>query len=156
MANICGSLPAVLGWDIGGIDRAGPGSSASHNLDDVPFAKMRGWIRHANALGVMNTVSMHLDNPLTGNWSAPSHWNGAGSAWDNTPGTVAAMLDTSSAVHAQFLQKLSLVAKFFLQACAPQRTPTHHTRHRLCHLPAPRGLLAGCADPHRLPAVPRV
>ena len=58
---------------------------------------------------------MHLDNPLTSNWSAPSSWNGAGSAWDNTPFTVAAVLNRSSVTHEAYLAKLALVADFFQQ-----------------------------------------
>ena len=58
---------------------------------------------------------MHLDNPLTSNWSAPSSGNGPGSAWDNTPFTVAAVLNRSSVTHEAYLAKLALVADFFQQ-----------------------------------------
>ena len=139
IAKVCGVLPAVFGFDLGGLDRNGPENFAAHNLDGVPFSKMERWIRRVDVVGALSTcvvatrihftsrailtfsalhprrsVSMHLDNPLTSNWSAPSKkWNGAGSAWDNTPGTVAAVLDRSSATHAAYLAKLALVARFF-------------------------------------------
>ena len=63
--EVCGDYPAVYGWDIGDIHK-------SENLDGVNFENMKGWIREAYSRGGINTISIHLDNPVTG-----------GNAWDN-------------------------------------------------------------------------
>ena len=63
-----GSYPAVFGWDISKIGQR------PFNIDSVDFEKMKGWIRQAYQMGGINTISWHIDNPVTG-----------GDSWDNTP-----------------------------------------------------------------------
>ena len=52
-----GAYPAVYGWDVGDIHR-------DRNLDRVSFRRMKSWIREADVRGGINTISMHLDNPV--------------------------------------------------------------------------------------------
>ena len=63
-----GSYPAVFGWDISKIGQR------PFNIDSVDFEKMKGWIRQAYQMGGINTISWHIDNPVT-----------SGDSWDNTP-----------------------------------------------------------------------
>ena len=56
--EVCGDYPAVIGWDLGDI-----GNEA--NLDGVNFSHMKSWIKQVYDRGGINTISMHLDNPVT-------------------------------------------------------------------------------------------
>lgn len=64
--ELCGSHVAVYGWDIFGIEK-----EASQNGDGVDFEHMRQLIADAHRRGGINTISWHLDNPVSG-----------GNAWD--------------------------------------------------------------------------
>jgi mannan endo-1,4-beta-mannosidase len=90
--EVCGDYPAVYGWDLGDIQNAA-------NLDGVNFNQMREWIKEVYSRGGINTVSMHLDNPVT-----------SGDSWDNTP-AVAAILPGSSQ-HASYINTLGMIADF--------------------------------------------
>jgi mannan endo-1,4-beta-mannosidase len=74
--ELVNDYPAVYGWELGNIEHGLP-----HNLDSVPFDKMRQYIREGYERGGVITISWHSDNPLTG-----------GSAWDTTHGGVRAVL----------------------------------------------------------------
>ncbi|MEH6406305.1 MAG: glycosyl hydrolase [Leeuwenhoekiella sp.] len=67
--DITGKYPAVNGWELGHIELAN-----NINLDTVSFSLMRDHIIKSYALGAINTLSWHLDNPESG-----------GSSWDVTP-----------------------------------------------------------------------
>ncbi len=90
--EVCGDYPAVYGWDLGDIGQ-------ESNLDGVNFDLMKQRISEAYERGGINSISMHLDNPVTG-----------GNAWDNSP-AVAAILPGGSR-HASYLQTLDLIADF--------------------------------------------
>lgn len=63
----CGSYPAVFGWDLSKLGQ-------SHfNIDTVDFDNMRVMMQKAYKMGGVNTISWHLDNPVSG-----------GNAWDTT------------------------------------------------------------------------
>lgn len=64
--KVSGQYPAVFGWDLGEIGK-------DRNIDSVSFHNMRRWMIEVFEKGGINTVSWHLDNPVTG-----------GSAWDTT------------------------------------------------------------------------
>ena len=64
----CGSFPAVLGMDLGGIE-----IGDECNLDGIPFEMMRAAAEEHYARGGVLTFSWHARNPLTG-----------GDAWDIT------------------------------------------------------------------------
>jgi hypothetical protein len=95
--EVTGEYPAVYGWDLGDIEH-----NRTVNLDSVPFDKMKAYIREAYERGGINTVSWHLDNPLTGK-----------SSWDPAAGTVASILPGGEK-HAYFKTWLDQVAAFFL------------------------------------------
>ena len=92
--RITGDHPAVHGWDLGKIEHA-----AAMNLDSVNFRNMRRWIIRNYRRGGINTVSWHIDNPVSG-----------GSAWDKTP-AVKDILPGGSK-HELFLQELNRLADF--------------------------------------------
>lgn len=58
VAEACGDLPAVFGWDLGELELGRP-----TNLDGVPFDRMQDWIREVHRMGGVNTVSWHMVNP---------------------------------------------------------------------------------------------
>lgn len=91
--EVCGSYPAVYGWDIGDIGGA-------VNLDGVSFDLMKLLIQQAYQRGGINTVSMHIDNPVSG-----------GNAWDVTPAVAAILPD--GAKHEEYKTLLNRIADFF-------------------------------------------
>ncbi len=74
--EVTGDYPAVYGWELGRLEL-----DLVVNIDSVPFAKMKGFIKEVYERGGVNTISWHLNNPLTGK-----------TAWDPAPGTVASIL----------------------------------------------------------------
>ena len=70
--EVCGSYPAVMGWDLGGLEM-----DDSCNLDGVPFDKMTEAVVMADSMGCVITFSWHMRNPVTG-----------GSSWDLSGGNV--------------------------------------------------------------------
>lgn len=66
--RVCGDYPAVYGWELGHIEL-----KQSVSLDSVPFDIIRHYITEVHKRGGVNTISWHMDNPLTG-----------GTAWDNS------------------------------------------------------------------------
>lgn len=90
--DVCGSWPVVYGWDLGDIHK-------SHNLDGVSFADLKRWIVEADARGGINTLSLHLDNPISGR-----------NAWDNRP--VVEQILPGQLAHEGFLNMLDDVAEY--------------------------------------------
>ncbi|HNW58305.1 MAG TPA: glycosyl hydrolase [bacterium] len=90
--EVCGDYPAVYGWDIGDIQN-------EKNVDGVYFDAMKIWIKQAYERGGINTISMHLDNPVSG-----------GNAWDNSPAVKYILPGQSH--HAAYLQILDKIAAF--------------------------------------------
>lgn len=88
-----GSYPAVFGWDISKIGQR------PFNIDSVDFEKMKNWIRRAYQMGGINTISWHIDNPVTG-----------GDSWDNTPAVYSILPDGEN--HEWYRGKLDLFADF--------------------------------------------
>lgn len=100
----CGDWPAVMGFDLGGIEMGD-----AKNLDSVPFDLIRTEIiRHYQRGGII-TISWHPRNPLT----ALDHLNTwpEGSAWDATDGAVTAILSEGE-THDLFLTWLERVRTF--------------------------------------------
>lgn len=102
----CGDYPAVMGFELGGIEM-----SDSKNLDSVPFDLMRREIIAHHQRGGIVTISWHPRNPLT-DTEEPQEWP-AGSAWEATDGTVAAILPGGEK-HQLFLGWLEHVRVFLL------------------------------------------
>ncbi|WP_321438188.1 glycosyl hydrolase [uncultured Bacteroides sp.] len=95
--SVCGDYPAVCGWDLGHIELGD-----DKNLDKIPFDRIRKDIVAQYLRGGLNTVSWHLNNPLTG-----------GDAWDvKTDGVVKSILPGGSK-HELFLSWLNKLTVFF-------------------------------------------
>ncbi|MCI4670215.1 MAG: glycoside hydrolase family 26 protein [Bacteroidia bacterium] len=92
--DVTGSHPAVMGWDLSKIGQT------PFNIDTVDFQKMRKWIKMSYKMGCINTISWHMDNPMTG-----------GGSWDTTS-AVRSILPGGEK-HDFYLQKLDLVADYF-------------------------------------------
>lgn len=92
----CGSYPAVFGWDLGGIELGD-----SLNLDGVPFRKMREGMVKAHCMGAVNTVSIHMRNPVT-----------LGDSWDSKSTTTVSSILPGGQANARYEQWMRLVADF--------------------------------------------
>jgi hypothetical protein len=90
----CGDFPAVMGFELGGIEMGD-----AKNLDSVPFTRMREEIIAHHQRGGIVTISWHPRNPLTG-----------GTAWDNKDKTVVRSILPGGSQHQKFqiwMQRLS-------------------------------------------------
>lgn len=92
--DVCGSYPAVYGWDIFRIELDSP-----QNGDGVDFDLMRAHIQAAHQRGGINTISWHMDNPVSG-----------GDAWDTT--RAADALVPGGTHHRLFVSYLDRAAAF--------------------------------------------
>jgi mannan endo-1,4-beta-mannosidase len=99
---VSGSFPAVHGWDLGKIEL-----SQEANLDSVNFKNMHRWIKDVYKRGGINTISWHMDNPVSKK-----------SAWDKTPAVKDIL--PGGALHSYFLSQLDLAADF-LNTCKSGR-----------------------------------
>lgn len=83
--NVCGDWPAVMGFELGGIEMLD-----QKNLDSVPFTRMtEEIIKHYNRGGII-TISWHPRNPVTtieGGGNAGQKYP-EGTAWDISDTTV--------------------------------------------------------------------
>lgn len=92
--EVVGDYPAIMGWELGGIEL---GDSAS--LDGVPFDVIREEIAAQDARGGINTISWHVYNPNGGN------------SWDEEAGVVTSILEGGK--HYDMFQKqLTIVSDF--------------------------------------------
>ena len=91
----CGDWPAVMGFDLGGIE-----VGDTKNLDSVPFDRIRTEIIRHHQRGGIVTISWHPRNPVTG-----------GTAWDATDGVVKAILSEGE-THDLFMTWLARVRTF--------------------------------------------
>ena len=92
--EVCGMSPAIFGWDVSKL-------GTSHmNIDSVNFKHMQEWIRLVHRQGGINTISWHLDNPVTG-----------GDSWDVGEKVVREILPGGTH-HAAYLTKLDDFATF--------------------------------------------
>ncbi|MDX2304748.1 MAG: glycosyl hydrolase [Microscillaceae bacterium] len=89
-----GEYPAVFGWDLGHLELDSP-----LNIDSVPFAQIRKYIRDTYQIGLVNTISWHLHNPVTGE-----------SSWSKLNSFQAFLQGGEK--HAQFLSWLDKLANF--------------------------------------------
>ena len=92
--DVTGEYPAIYGWELGHLE-----VDSAQNLDNVPFDKMKVFIREGYERGGVITISWHFNNPLTGK-----------SAWDPAPGTVSSILPGGSRhdLYKSWLDKLAL------------------------------------------------
>ena len=94
--DVTGRYPAVIGFDLGGIELGDP-----CNLDGVPFDLMRrAALKHIERGGTV-TFSWHPRNPLTG-----------GDAWDVSSDQVVKSVILGGALHDEFMVWLERAADF--------------------------------------------
>ena len=93
--RVTGTYSAVVGWDVGVID-------AERNIDSVAFTSIISGVKYAYKMGAINTISWHMNSPLTGQ-----------SSWDQSP-TVAAILPGGYA-HEAYLDRLDKFAQLIRQ-----------------------------------------
>jgi len=92
----CGDWPAVMGFDLGGIE-----IGDEKNLDSVPFARIREeLLAHVKRGGIV-TVSWHPRNPLTGE-----------TAWDTSDSTVVRSVLSGGTQHEKFQSWMQAVGTF--------------------------------------------
>jgi len=91
--EVSGAYPALFGWDLSKLGQR------SFNIDTVDFDRMKKWIIQAYDMGGVNTISWHLDNPVSG-----------GSSWDKTPAVYAILPGGDK--HDWYKEKLDLFANF--------------------------------------------
>ena len=96
--DVCGQYPAVLGFDLGGIELGDP-----CNLDGVPFELIRrAALTHIGRGGVV-TFSWHPRNPLTG-----------GDTWDVSSGGVVSSILPGGEKEAEFKLWLERLGTFLV------------------------------------------
>ena len=88
-----GSYPAVFGWDVSKLGQR------PFNIDSVDFEKMKGWIKEAYLMGGINTISWHMDNPVSN-----------GDSWDVTPAVYSIL--PGGEKHQWYIDKLDLFVDF--------------------------------------------
>lgn len=103
--NTCGDYPAVMGFELGGIEMGN-----EKNLDSVPFITMRDEIIAHHERGGIITISWHPRNPVTttdegGTWPQ-------GTAWDTTDSTVVKNILPGGAQHEKFEMWMQRVSDF--------------------------------------------
>lgn len=106
--EVCGDLPAVMGFDLGGIEM-----DDEKNLDSVPFTRIREEVLAQTRRGGIVTVSWHPRNPLTG-----------GTAWDVTDNTVVREILPGGKCHAKFLTWMRRVRDFLKSLSPDSSHPT--------------------------------
>lgn len=104
--EVCGDYPAVMGFELGGIELAQP-----CNLDSVPFDMMRRELLAHTSRGGVATISWHPHNPLTG-----------GNAWDVSDSTVVKSVLPGGSRHRLFLTWMDRLADFLLTISADGST----------------------------------
>ncbi len=91
--SIVGDYPAVMGFDLGGIEMGD-----EKNLDSVSFARIRTEIIKHHQRGGIITISWHPRNPVTG-----------GNAWDVSDTTVVRQIlqnDSAKALFATWMKRV--------------------------------------------------
>ena len=95
--SVTGDYPAVMGFDIGKIERG-----SEKNIDNVSFDIIRREMIRQYERGGMVTVSWHADNPVTG-----------GDPWDVSRNDVVRSILPGGEKHDLFLEWLDRAAAFF-------------------------------------------
>lgn len=91
-----GDYPAVMGFDLGGIEMGD-----EKNLDSVPFTRIREELIAHHLRGGIVTLSWHPRNPYTG-----------GTAWDNQDTTIVQSILPGGMQHRKFLSWMKNVRNF--------------------------------------------
>ena len=120
--NVCGDWPAVMGFELGGIEMGD-----AKNLDSVPFTRMREEIIKHYERGGIITISWHPRNPLT---TIPGGGNAGqkfpeGTAWDISDTTVVKNVLVGGSHEKEFLMWMRRVGDFLetLKTADGQKVP---------------------------------
>ena len=120
--NTCGDYPAIMGFDLGGIEMAD-----QKNLDSVPFTRMTQEILAHHKRGGIVTLSWHPRNPVTtiegGGWAGQKFPEGT--AWDVTDTAVVAKILPGGEYHDKFGLWMQRVSDFLatLKTADGQKVP---------------------------------
>lgn len=95
--SVCGAYPAVMSFDLGGIELG-----SDQNLDKVSFDVIRKEVVKQYQRGGMSTFSWHVYNPLTGKDS-----------WDVSNANTVTSVLPGGAEYSKFQGYLDKVADFF-------------------------------------------
>ena len=104
-----GDYPAVMGFDLGGIEMGD-----AKNLDSVPFTRIREELLAHVRRGGMVTLSWHPRNPVTtieGGGNAGQKFP-EGTAWDNGDSTIVSSILPGGSQHQKFQLWMQRVADF--------------------------------------------
>ena len=93
---VCGDYPAVMGFELGGIEMGD-----AKSLDSVPFDRMREELLAHVRRGGIATISWHPRNPLTG-----------GTAWDNKNANTVRSILPGGSQHEKFQQWMQRLSNF--------------------------------------------
>ena len=107
--NVCGDYPAIMGFDLGGIEMGD-----AKNLDSVPFTRITEEIKNHYRRGGIVTVSWHPRNPVTtieGGGNAGQKFP-EGTAWDVTDSAVVRKILPGGAYHEKFEGWMQRVSEF--------------------------------------------
>lgn len=96
--DVCGSHPAVYGWDIGELDLEAGGVTYVLKAADI-----RKYVLQVYKSGGVNTISWHLFNPVTGK----DPW-----ADTKTPNNTVSMILPGGSHHSQFMERLDRAGAF--------------------------------------------
>ena len=98
---VCGDYPAVMGFELGGIEMGD-----EKNLDSVPFNRIREELLAHIRRGGIATISWHPRNPLTG-----------GTAWDNKNKEVVRSILPEGSQHQKFQLWMLRLSSFLRSLC---------------------------------------
>ncbi len=107
--NVCGDYPAIMGFDLGGIEMGD-----AKNLDSVPFTRMTEEIKNHHRRGGIITLSWHPRNPVTtidGGGNAGQKFP-EGTAWDVSDSAVVKKILPEGEFHAKFQTWMQRVSDF--------------------------------------------
>ncbi len=91
-------FPAVFGWELGDLELGN-----AYSLDSVAFTEIEEGMKWVYKEGGINTVSWHVNNPLTG-----------GNSWDVSSKEVVASILPNGEKHENFIEMLDKVSDFFM------------------------------------------
>ena len=120
--NVCGDYPAIMGFDLGGIEMGD-----AKNLDSVPFTRIAQEAVSHHLRGGIVTLSWHPRNPVTtidgGGWAGQKFPEGT--AWDVTDSAVVKKILPGGEYHEKFETWMQRVSDFLatLKTDDGQRIP---------------------------------
>jgi mannan endo-1,4-beta-mannosidase len=101
--EVTGTYPALYGWEIAGTD------NSAINIDSIPFELIIRRVKEAFNRGGINTVTWHVNNPVTG-----------GTAWDVYPAVKEILPDSSR--FGYYKEQLKGIASLFKKFISKEGT----------------------------------